>query len=129
MDLTLSDNGIIDQTDLYYELEVPVEQQYVPAIHIHFNDDLTTKWLYQNHISKYYIITFYPNDIFWLLRLINSYDKILFFQIIHYFYLLQILWIAKKGYQMLLIKVWIPIGKPIVKSLCRRMSPSIPNMF
>lgn len=43
MDATLTDNGIVDQSSLYEELEVPPEQQYVPAIHIHFNDDLTSK--------------------------------------------------------------------------------------
>ena len=44
MEATLTDNGIVDQTEMYEELEVPPEQQYVPAIHIHFNDDLTSKW-------------------------------------------------------------------------------------
>ena len=43
MDATLTDNGIVDQHDLYEELEVPPEEIYVPAIHIHFNDDLTSK--------------------------------------------------------------------------------------
>lgn len=48
MDATLTDNGIQDQTELYEELEVPPEQQYIPAIHIHFNDDLTSKWLFDS---------------------------------------------------------------------------------
>ena len=43
MDATLSDNGIEDQTQLYEDLQIPPEQQYVPAIHVHFNDDLTSK--------------------------------------------------------------------------------------
>jgi hypothetical protein len=43
MDATLLDNGVQDQSELYDYLEVPPEQQYVPAIHIHFNDDLTSK--------------------------------------------------------------------------------------
>ncbi len=43
MDLNLEDNGIVDQSEEFEELEVPEELQYVPAIHIHFNDDLTTK--------------------------------------------------------------------------------------
>ena len=45
MDATLADNGIVDQSALYEELEVPPEEQYIPAIHIHFDDDLTSKWL------------------------------------------------------------------------------------
>jgi len=52
MDATLADNGIIDQTEMYEELEVPPEQQYVPAIHIHFNDDLTSKWSELTYTNK-----------------------------------------------------------------------------
>ena len=43
MDASLKDNGIIDQSEEYVDFEVPEELQYVPAIHIHFNDDLTSK--------------------------------------------------------------------------------------
>lgn len=43
MDGTLEDNGICDYSSEYEEFEVPEENHYVPAIHIHFNDDLTSK--------------------------------------------------------------------------------------
>lgn len=43
MDLNLKENGIIDQSEEYFDYEVPEELQYIPAIHIHFNDDLTSK--------------------------------------------------------------------------------------
>jgi hypothetical protein len=43
MNLTLEENGIVDQTVMYEELEIPEEERYIPAIHIHFNDDLTSK--------------------------------------------------------------------------------------
>ncbi len=46
MSLTLEENGIVDQTVMYEELEIPEEERYIPAIHIHFNDDLTSKWLF-----------------------------------------------------------------------------------
>jgi hypothetical protein len=42
MGVTLEENGIHDETELYEELEVPLEERYVPAIHVHFNDDLTS---------------------------------------------------------------------------------------
>lgn len=37
---TLEDNGIIDDTRELQELGLPVEE-YIPAVHIYFNDDLT----------------------------------------------------------------------------------------
>ena len=43
MDATLKDNGIVDYSDEYADFEVPEENQYIPALHIHFNDDLTSK--------------------------------------------------------------------------------------
>jgi hypothetical protein len=43
MDATLKENGIIDYEAEYHDYEVPEDLQYVPAIHIHFNDDLTSK--------------------------------------------------------------------------------------
>ena len=43
MDLNLRENGIVDYGAEYEEFQVPEELQYVPAIHIHFNDDLTSK--------------------------------------------------------------------------------------
>jgi cytochrome b involved in lipid metabolism len=43
MEATLADNGIVDQSEQYEELEVPPHLQYIPAVHLHFNDDLTSK--------------------------------------------------------------------------------------
>lgn len=43
MDLNLRENGIIDYSDEYDEYEVSEVQQYIPAVHLHFNDDLTSK--------------------------------------------------------------------------------------
>ena len=40
MDQTLSENDILDETDELIELGVDVDD-YIPAIHLYFNDDLT----------------------------------------------------------------------------------------
>lgn len=40
MDATLSDNDILDETDELIELGIDVDE-YTPAIHLYFNDDLT----------------------------------------------------------------------------------------
>mmetsp|Transcript_7406 Transcript_7406/g.11876 ORF Transcript_7406/g.11876 Transcript_7406/m.11876 type:complete len:256 (+) Transcript_7406:5023-5790(+) len=40
MNKTLTENGIIDETDLFENLSIPVDT-YTPTIHVYFNDDLT----------------------------------------------------------------------------------------
>lgn len=40
MDLTLEENEIPDETDEFINLDID-PQEYIPAIHIYFNDDLT----------------------------------------------------------------------------------------
>jgi len=40
MQKTLDDNGIPDETDELLELGIDPEE-YVPAVHLYFNDDLT----------------------------------------------------------------------------------------
>ncbi len=40
MELTLSENDITDETDDYIKLDIDPEE-YIPAIHIYYNDDLT----------------------------------------------------------------------------------------
>jgi hypothetical protein len=40
MELTLEENDIPDETEEYLYLEIDPEE-YIPAIHIYFNDDLT----------------------------------------------------------------------------------------
>jgi hypothetical protein len=40
MKLNLEENGIIDETDELLELGMDLDD-YVPAIHLYFNDDLT----------------------------------------------------------------------------------------
>ncbi len=40
MELTLSENDIPDETDEYLSLGIDPED-YIPAIHLYFNDDLT----------------------------------------------------------------------------------------
>ncbi len=40
MDLTLAENDIPDETDEYISLDIDPDE-YIPAIHIYFNDDLT----------------------------------------------------------------------------------------
>lgn len=40
MNLNLSDNDIKDETDDFIYLEIDPEE-YIPAIHLYFNDDLT----------------------------------------------------------------------------------------
>ena len=37
---TLEENGIPDESDDFYQLSMN-EEQYLPAIHLYFNDDLT----------------------------------------------------------------------------------------
>ncbi len=41
MGKTLKENNIEDEMDEYENLNVPIEQQYIPAIHLYFNDDLS----------------------------------------------------------------------------------------
>jgi hypothetical protein len=40
MDLTLAENDIPDEYDDYLKLDIDPEE-YIPALHIYFNDDLT----------------------------------------------------------------------------------------
>ena len=40
MELTLSENEIADDTEEYLSLNIDPEE-YIPAIHLYFNDDLT----------------------------------------------------------------------------------------
>ena len=40
MALTLEENGIVDESDELMELGMDVDE-YTPAIHLYFNDDLT----------------------------------------------------------------------------------------
>lgn len=40
MDKTLSENGIVDESDLFTSLGLPSDH-HIPVIHIYFNDDLT----------------------------------------------------------------------------------------
>ncbi|KNC46609.1 cytochrome b5 domain containing 1 [Thecamonas trahens ATCC 50062] len=40
MDLTLEENGIDDEEEVYYDLSLP-DSYYYPAIYLYFNDDLT----------------------------------------------------------------------------------------
>lgn len=41
MDRTLEDNGVKDESEEFYKLGMD-EEQFLPALHIYFNDDLTT---------------------------------------------------------------------------------------
>lgn len=41
MEMTLSANGIQDETDEFEQLGIPESSWYIPAIHLYFNDDLT----------------------------------------------------------------------------------------
>lgn len=40
MELNLEENGIPDETEEFANLNID-EDQYIPALHVHFNDDLT----------------------------------------------------------------------------------------
>jgi hypothetical protein len=40
MDKNLEENGIHDETDELLELGIDLEE-YIPAVHLYFNDDLT----------------------------------------------------------------------------------------
>ena len=40
MDKNLEENGIPDETDELLELGIDLEE-YIPAVHLYFNDDLT----------------------------------------------------------------------------------------
>lgn len=40
MSLNLEDNGIIDETEELLELGMDLDE-YTPAVHLYFNDDLT----------------------------------------------------------------------------------------
>ena len=44
MDKTLAENEIPDETEELIELGLDVDE-YIPAIHLYFNDDLTIAWL------------------------------------------------------------------------------------
>ena len=40
MTKTLQQNGITDESEMFYELKMD-EDEFLPAIHLYFNDDLT----------------------------------------------------------------------------------------
>ena len=40
MQQTLEENGVVDESELFYELGMD-EDFYIPTLHIYFNDDLT----------------------------------------------------------------------------------------
>jgi hypothetical protein len=40
MDQTLDENGIVDESDAFFELKMD-KDQYLPAIQLYYNDDLT----------------------------------------------------------------------------------------
>lgn len=40
MRLTLEENGVPDEGEEFQQLNID-EDQYIPALHVHFNDDLT----------------------------------------------------------------------------------------
>lgn len=42
MDLTLEENGVEEQSDEFATLNMD-EDEYIPALHVHFNDDLTVQ--------------------------------------------------------------------------------------
>lgn len=42
MDLNLEENGIPDETEEFDQLSID-EDQYIPALHVYFNDDLTVE--------------------------------------------------------------------------------------
>ena len=44
MTKTLTENGIADETEEYAILDVELDKQYIPAIHLYFNDDLSIVW-------------------------------------------------------------------------------------
>lgn len=41
MEKTLQENGIEDESAEYELLDIPLEQQYIPCVHLYFNDDLS----------------------------------------------------------------------------------------
>ncbi|KRX03683.1 Cytochrome b5-like heme/steroid binding domain [Pseudocohnilembus persalinus] len=41
MEKTLEENQIADEGELYESLDIPLKEQYIPAIHLYFKDDLT----------------------------------------------------------------------------------------
>ena len=41
---TLEDNGVKDEDEEFYELSIR-DDQFLPAIHLYFNDDLTEAWI------------------------------------------------------------------------------------
>lgn len=43
MTKTLEQNGVKDEDEEFYELNFN-EEEWLPAIHIYFNDDLTEAW-------------------------------------------------------------------------------------
>ena len=43
MELTLAENDIPDETEELIELGIDIDD-YIPAIHLYFNDDLTIAW-------------------------------------------------------------------------------------
>ena len=53
MNKNLEENGIPDETEELLELGIDVDE-YIPAIHLYFNDDLTIAWfnLTLNKITK-----------------------------------------------------------------------------
>ena len=43
MTKNLEENGIDDETQEYEILDIPLENSYIPAIHLYFNDDLSVQ--------------------------------------------------------------------------------------
>ncbi len=44
MDRSLEENDIPDETEEFIDLNID-EHAYIPAVHLHYNDDLTVAWL------------------------------------------------------------------------------------
>lgn len=40
MNKTLEENGVLDESEEYYKLSMN-DEQFLPALHLYFNDDLT----------------------------------------------------------------------------------------
>jgi len=47
MDKTLDGNGITDEDEQFYELRMN-DNEFLQAVHIYFNDDLTEAWTTRN---------------------------------------------------------------------------------
>lgn len=44
MEKTLEENNIPDESEEFAKLMIP-EDEYVPTLHVYFNDDLTIGWI------------------------------------------------------------------------------------